>query len=312
VPGDEELYEQIIEAANAIYGRHENARALHAKGTWCAATFTATSEATRLSRAPHLQGDPVTALIRFSNAGGHPESEDFARDGRGMAAKLRPEEGNEADILATTAPTFVARTPEDFLELMRLRKPEPETGQPDMAKVGAYIEAHPEALPAIQAVLGAEPPASFATLTYFSPHAFRLLSSDGDGTWVRWHWRPEAGERRIPDDEAQAKGRDYLRTELADRLERGPVGFELILQLAGEGDSLEDPTERWPEDREEVVAGRLEIERVVEDPERDGHIDVFDPMRLPDGIEPSNDPILHARPHAYSVSAYARWDRAEG
>jgi catalase len=29
---------------------------------------------------------------------------------------------------------------------------------------------------------------------------------------------------------------------------------------------------------------------------------IFDPMRLVDGIEPSDDPILQARPGAYSVS----------
>jgi catalase len=45
---------------------------------------------------------------------------------------------------------------------------------------------------------------------------------------------------------------------------------------------------------------------VIDDPEGDGHIEVFDPMRLPAGIAPSDDPILHARPRAYSVSAYRR------
>ena len=36
---------------------------------------------------------------------------------------------------------------------------------------------------------------------------------------------------------------------------------------------------------------------------------MFNPLLLPRGIEPSDDPILHARPKAYSVSAYRRWDR---
>jgi catalase len=33
---------------------------------------------------------------------------------------------------------------------------------------------------------------------------------------------------------------------------------------------------------------------------------VFDPMRLTDGIEPSADPILAARPKAYNVSIERR------
>ena len=82
--------------------------------------------------------------------------------------------------------------------------------------------------------------------------------------------------------------------------------MELIFQVRGEGDSLVDPTELWPDDRETVTAGRLEITALVDDPEGGGHIEVFDPLRLPDGIEPSDDPILHARPKAYSVSAYRR------
>ncbi len=61
-----------------------------------------------------------------------------------------------------------------------------------------------------------------------------------------------------------------------------------------------------------IPAGRLELTATVDDPERDGHIDVFDPLRLTDGVEPSDDPILHARREAYSVSAYRRWGRERG
>ncbi len=42
-------------------------RALHAKGKLYRGTFTATAEAAQLSRAAHLSGSAVPALIRFSN-----------------------------------------------------------------------------------------------------------------------------------------------------------------------------------------------------------------------------------------------------
>jgi catalase len=303
---DGDLYEQIVDSFNALYGSHPGRRALHAKGTWCEGVFTATADAARLSRATHLQGEAIPALVRFSNASGDPESHDANRDGRGMAVKLRPANGDETDILATMAPSFLTRTPEEFLELMRLRTPDPETGQPDMEKLGAYLGKHPEAQPAIQSVVGTEPPASFACLAYHSPHAFKLVDAAGDGTWVRYHWRPDAGEERLPDDEARERGRDYLRDELQARLDGDPIGFELLFQLADADDPLEDPTAVWPEEREHLVAGHLELTGMVEDPESGGHIDVFDPTRIVDGIELSDDPILHARPKAYSVSAYAR------
>ncbi len=301
-----DLYEQLVEAANAIYGSHPHRRALHAKGTWCEGSFTASAEAGQLCRATHFQGDPVPALVRFSNGSGNPESHDAGREARGMAVKLRAENGDEIDILAVTIPAFATRTTEEFLELLRLRRPDPETGQPDMEKLGAFFAAHPESLPAAQATLTSEPPASFAQLSYYSPHSFKLVDTAGDGTWVRYRWRPEAGEAHIPDDEARERGRDYLRDELAERLRSGPAGFELLLQIPAEGDPVDDPTAVWPDDRRLVVAGRLEVTEIVDDPESDGRIEVFDPVRIVDGIELSDDPILHARPRAYSVSAYRR------
>jgi catalase len=311
-----DLYEQLIEAMTPASGPAPGRRAVHSKGTWCSGTFTATPEAARLSRATVFAGGPIPALVRFSNASGNPESHDGARDGRGLAVKLRPTgapggEG-EVDILATLAPCFVARTPEDFLELVRLRRPDPHTGQPDMEKLGAWLGEHPESQTAIQSVLGAEPPASFATISYHSPHAFGLVNADGDTTWIRYSWRPEAGEQRIPDDEARERGRDHLTAELEQRLRGRTAAFDLVLQLAGAEDSLTDPTTVWPEDRETVVAGRLELDGVIDDPETGGHIEVFDPTRIADGIELSDDPVLHARPKAYSVSAYRRWDRGPG
>jgi catalase len=301
-----DLYEQIVDAANDLYGSHDGTRALHAKGTWCAGTFTATPEVAELTRAAHFQGEPTPALIRFSNGSGDPRAEDWKREARGMAVRFRPPDGDEADILAVTPPAFVSRTPEDFLELIQLRKPDPETGQPDFAKLGAFLEQHPEAQTAVQATLNAEPPASFATLVYHSPHSYRLLAADDSPTWVRYRWRPDAGEVTIPDDDAKALGDDYLRTELAERLSGGPVSFELKFQIPTEDDPIDDPTALWPEDRERIAAGSLEITEIVDDPEAGEHIEVFDPTRVPDGIELSDDPILHARARAYSVSAYRR------
>ena len=228
-----------------------------------------------------------------------------------MAIKLRGADGEEADILATTTPAFLTRTPEEFLELMEARRPDPETGQPDFEKLGAYLAAHPEAQTAVQGTVGVGPLASFATAVYYSPHTFFLVDAAGARTPARMRWIPEAGEERISDDEAKGRGPDYLYTELGERLAAGPIGFELRFQRPAADDPIDDPSVLWP-DGEFVTAGRLEITALVDDPERDDHIDVFDPLRLPDGVEPSDDRILHARHEAYSVSAYRRWGRERG
>ena len=304
-----DLYEQIIDAVHANYGAHPGHRALHTKGSWARGTFTAGPEAAARSRAAHLQGDEIAALVRFSNASGDPEAHDGDRDGRGMAIKLRWD-GGETDILATTSPTFVTRTPEDFLELMLLRRPDPATGQPDMEKLGGFLAEHPESGPAAQAILMKEPLASFAAVHYFSPHAFGLVDADGNRTWVRYRFVPEAGEQRIPDDEAKAAAATTCTTRSPSACAPAASHSSSSFQLAADGDPLDDSTAVWPDERELIAAGRLELTEIAEDPERDGHIDVFDPTRIVDGIELSEDPILHARPKAYSVSAYKRWDRA--
>ena len=308
VPEHDQLAEDLVAAAAALFGRHSGRRALHAKGIWCAGTFTGSDEGRALCRAAHFDGRSTPALVRLSNGSGDPESDDAERQARGLAVKLRPEDGDETDMLATTSRAFIVRTPDEFLEVLRLRAPDPETGQPDMEKLGAFLAAHPEAQPAIASTAGVEPPTSFATAVYYSPHAFRYVDASDNGTWIRFRWLPEAGEERIPDDDARAKGPNYLFDDLRARLGEGHVAFELMLQIRPEGASLTDPTEVWPEEPSLVPAGRLEITEVVDDPEGGGHIEVFDPTRVGDGIELSDDPVLLARPNAYSVSAYRRLD----
>ena len=312
--GEPDLYERLIAAADGIYGgSRDGTRALHAKGAWCEGTFTASPAAAELSTAFHLSGEPVSALIRFSNGPGDPEAADYEREARGFAVKLRGADGRETDILATTTPAFVTRTPEEFLELLELRRPDPDTGQPDFEKLGAFLAAHPEAQTALQGTVGVGPLASFATGVFYSPHTFFLVDAGGERHPVRYRWIPEAGEARLEDDDAKARGRDYLYADLTERLSGdGTIAFGLRLQRPGPDDPLDDPTALWPDDSELVDAGRLEITAAVADPEVDDHIEVFDPVRTTEGVEPSDDRILHARRSAYSVSAYRRWGRPPG
>ena len=300
------LPEQIVDAIHDINGRHAGTRAVHAKGVVCAGAFTATPAGAALTRAAHMRGDPVRATVRFSNGGGDPAAPDYAKDGRGLAVKLYLPDGSRTDMVALTLPCFFVRTAEDFLEFTRARKPDPETGQPDMEKMGAFLQAHPEALPAIQHALSQPAPASYAQLEYHGIHAFRWIAPDGAERWVRYSFRPAAGEAGLSDDEARAGSTDYLQEEIRARLESGPVEFTLEVTLAEEGDDPDDPTQPWPEERERVVAGTLRIDGLDDTRERDGDVLVFDPTRVTDGIELSGDRILRVRPDAYAVSVERR------
>ncbi|MFL6109640.1 MAG: catalase, partial [Marmoricola sp.] len=81
--------DEAINQINKAFGAHPGHRALHAKGAFYQGTFTATPEATALSRAGHLQGDPVPIRVRWSNGGGNPNHPDGAQDVRGMAVSFR-------------------------------------------------------------------------------------------------------------------------------------------------------------------------------------------------------------------------------
>jgi catalase len=300
------LAQRAVDAAHALYGSHPGHRALHSKGLLFRGRFTATPEAAGLTRAGHMQGETVQATVRFSNGAGDPARPDYVQDARGLAVKLYVPDGEKTDLVAANTPTFVTRTPEDFVELLEARRPDPETGQPDMERLGAFLGAHPEAGPAIQHALSAKPPASYAQVRYFGLHAFRFVAADGSGRWVRYRWEPEAGVAELSEEEAKERGDDYLQEDISERVAGGPVAFTLVLQLGEEGDTTVDPTQPWPEERETVEAGRLEVTEPEPDREQGDDVLVFDPTRVIDGIELPDDPILHFRPRAYAVSVERR------
>jgi catalase len=297
----DEFAEQVVEAINDISGEHPGHRAAHAKGTLLSGAFTPSNSG--LTTAAHMGDESVRVTARVSNGGGDPAIPDYAKEGRGLAVKFYLPDGSKTDIVALSLPCFFVRTPEDFLDFTRARKPDPETGQPDFQKVGAWLQDHPEAGPAIQAALSADPPESYATVVYNSIHSFRWTAADGTQRWVRYRFEPEAGERSLSEEEARARGRDYLQVEI---LARDATVLRFLVVIAGEDDAVDDPTVAWPSDRETVEVGRLELTGPETEREQGDDILVFDPTRVTDGIELSDDQILRFRPRAYAASVTRR------
>src|SRR3954453_6203958 len=240
-----ELAEQVVESINAIAGEHPGHRAAHAKGTLLRGTFKGADAG--LTTAAHMGDEPVPVTARFSNGGGDPGIPDYAKEGRGLAVKFYLPDGSKTDVVALSVPCFFVRTPDDFLDFTRLRKPDPETGQPDFEKLGEWMGRHPEAGPAIQAALGADPPESYATVAYNSIHSFRWTAPDGTERWVRYRFEPEDGERTLSAEAARELGRDYLQDEIVGR---SSSAFRLAVIVANESDDVNDPTVAWPDDPE--------------------------------------------------------------
>ena len=294
---------EMTAAEHERFGRHAGYRALHAKGTLLKGTFTASPEAASLTRAGHMQGDPVPVTARVSNGSGDPGVPDYAADVRGLAVKMYLPDDTRTDIVAQTAPRFVGNPPEKFAALLRSSKP----GVSMAVKFPLFLLRNPAALAGLPANLPAlRPPVSYATCRYYAIHAYRWVDAGGGERYVRYTFQPEAGDERLSPRAAKARGRDYLQEDIRTRIADGPVRFWLELQIAAPGDNVNDPETEWPKDRQRVRAGTLELTDLETERETGGDVLVFDPTRVVDGIELSDDPVLRFRQHAYSDSVAER------
>jgi catalase len=294
---------QATDAANEVFGRHPGFRALHAKGTLLKGTFTASPEAAALSRAAHLQGEPVPATIRVSNGGGDPGVPDYVPDVRGLAVKLYLPDGSRTDIVAQTAPRFPFHDADAFVEFLRAQKRGPEV----LWRLPRFLIDNPGAalkLPPNIAAL--RPIPSYAATRYYAIHAYRFIDAHGGSRYVRYTFVPETPAPPIGLREARRRGRDYLQEEIGRRVTEGSVRFTLELQIAAEGDDVNDPAAAWPAERRRVDAGTLEITGLETERETGDDVLVFDPTRVTDGIECAEDPVLQFRKRAYSDSVARR------
>jgi catalase len=200
-----------------------------------------------------------------------------------------------------SVPVFLAKTPEQFLTLLRTLAPGPD-GKQDGDKIAAFFKANPECTR--QGVwLKARPvPASYANADYFGVHAFALTNDKGEKHVIKWKVAPVKSEAGLTDEEADTKGGDFYAAELKDRLAKGPASFDLFAVLGEVGDPADDPTVEWPEaSRKSVKMGTIAITGLEPDSTCDAGI--FDPNNLADGIEaPKDDKILPMRSLDYAVS----------
>ena len=287
-----------VDALQGVFGKHK-ARASGAKGFCVAGQFEGAASAAAITSAAMFRADKRSPVIaRFSLGGGNPKAADNAKSVRGIA--VRVSDGSERlDWVFVSAPHFFAQTPEQFVEFLKVRAPDPATGKMNPEAIAAFSKANP-ATTKQGAYIASQPlPASFGAVPYWSTNAFIASNASGKTQALRWRFEPVAGRMGLSEDEGKAKGADFLMPELTERLGKGPVVFNVMAQLAQAGDQLTDPTEPWPADRTEVSMGRLVIERIT------GQAcdnETFLPTVLPAGLAPSNDPVLAARNGAYAVS----------
>ncbi len=308
LPTDERivaLARDLLEQFDRLFGLHPGFRAAHAKGLMLTGTFRPAAQAQSLTRAPHAvrASTPVTA--RFSNATGLPQMPDNAPDAnpRGLAIRFNLAEHVHTDIVSHSTDGFPARDGQEFLELLRaVAASGPDVPSPK--PVEQFLGSHPAALAFVQAP---KPfPSSLARQTYFAVTAFAFTNAAGQTRFGRYRIVPELGNDFLTDAQASAlSGNDHY-DELARRVVRGPIRFRVFVQIASPRDTVDDSTVHWPEDRETVEFGTVELTSVMPDsPAEQKHI-IFDPIPRVDGIEASADPLLELRAAIYLLSGRRR------
>ena len=310
LPSDEKvvaLSEKLLKQFDEIFGLHPGFRPAHAKGVLLSGVFTPGPQAQSLSKAAHLTRESTPVTVRFSNSTGIPQLPDTDPNAnpRGMAIRFHLAERVHTDIVSHSTDGFPTRTGDEFLEFLQaLAASSGPNATQKPSPIEKFLGEHPKALAFVQAP---KPSASsFARESFFGVTAMRFTNQEGVSRYGRYRIAPEAGNEYVEPAALSKKGTDYLFDEIADRIGKGPVTFQVRVQVAAEQDVVDDATIHWPEDRTSVDLGTIVLTGLVADNAGEQKQIIFDPIPRLDGIEPSDDPLLELRAAIYLISGRRR------
>lgn len=298
-PSDRLTQTSMINRFQDVNGVHPGFRRNHAKGVCVEGHFEANDNGSLLSKAFVFHPGRVAVEGRLATAVGVPYAPDTNTRVRSMALRFVSGDGEEWRTGMNDIPVFGVRDAKGFYDQLLAFKIDPATGAPDPAKVAAFFEAHPEAAKAAAAIKAVPFSSGFDNARYNSLNAFVFRSGNGTPTTVRWSMVPEAAfepEGPMPPDT------NFLFDDFIQKVQSRPLRWKLFVALAEPGDDTRDATVAWPATRKQIELGTLTLDQVKTEEAGNCRDINFDPLVLPDGIEPSGDPLLSARSAAYSVS----------
>jgi catalase len=295
--------EQIVDTLTKLSsGPHAGFRANHAKGIVVDGEFLAAPTAAAITKASYLQDTTLTpVIVRFSNATGVPNIPDADGNAfpKGMAIRFNLPDDAVTDIVVISVNSFPAANPEDFLGLLNaVAETKPDSPKP--SPIEQFLGTHPAAKKFVTTPKPA--PVSFATQAFFGVNAFKFTNQKGQINYGRYIIKPLAGDQHLSQEAAAKEAPNYLMDELPVRLKTSSVQYSIALQVAEEGDVIDNATVSWPTTRKVIELGTLTLKTMHADGVKFEKTTMYNPLNLVEGIEPSNDPILLARPAAYAVS----------
>ncbi|ADE72217.1 MULTISPECIES: catalase KatA [Priestia] len=288
-------------------------RVVHAKGAGAHGYFEVTNDVSAYTKAAFLSevGKRTPLFVRFSTVAGENGSADTVRDPRGFAVKFYTEEGNY-DLVGNNTPVFFIRDAIKFPDFIHTQKRDPRTHLKNPTAVWDFWSLSPESLHQVSILMSDRGiPATLRHMHGFGSHTFKWVNAEGDGVWVKYHFKTEQGVKNLsPDVAAKLAGEnpDYHTEDLFNAIEKGDFpSWKLYVQIMPleDADTYRfdpfDVTKVWSQkDYPLIEVGRMVLDRNPENYFAEVEQATFSPGTLVPGIDVSPDKMLQGRLFAYS------------
>lgn len=285
-----------------VDGIYSGFRLNHAKGVCVSGSFESNGGGARLSKAVVFEAGRVPIIGRFSLAGGKPYVADQSEIVRGLGLLFKLPDGEEWRTAMINTPVFAVNTPQAFYDRLLASRPDPQTGKPDPQKMAAFLASHPETVQAAKIIQNHPASSGFENSTFYGLNAFWFADANGRSIPVRWLLAPMQPFAPANTTGTAGPDKNYLFEALIVGILHQPLRWRLIITIGQANDPTNDATIPWPDAREQVDVGALTLDH-VESEETGRCRDInFDPLILPEGMAPSDDPLLSARSAVYSQS----------
>jgi catalase len=297
--GDRLTPHGFMEAFKRVYGFHPGFRRNHAKGVAVAGYFDSNGAGQEFSKAVVFRPGHTPVVGRFSLPGGNPNVADMIDTPRGLGLVFGYPGGQQWRMAMLNLPVFQDSSPQGFYDRLLASKVSPGTGKPDPEVMARFLAAHPETARANKVIKAQPPTSGFGDSTFRGLNAFYFVNGSGARTAVRWSFAPIG---QVPPPMPRSSGPNALFDDLIRQMRSKPLQWKLLLTLGAPTDPVDDATVPWPAGRREIDAGTLTLTSIMTESAGNARDINFDPLVLPDGIEPSDDPLLSARSAVYAAS----------
>ena len=319
------LLEDFILREKITHFDHERIpeRIVHARGSAAHGFFEANESLADITKAAPFQtaGTRTPVFVRFSTVAGERGSADTVRDVRGFAVKFYTTEGNW-DIVGNNIPVFFIQDAIKFPDLVHALKPEPHHAMPQASSAHDtfwdFVSLMPESAHMLMWVMSDRAiPRSYRMMQGFGVHTFRLVNTEGESVFCKFHWEPVAGTHSLVWDEAvkiAGGDSDFHRRDLWEAIEAGEfpqwdLGLQVFTEETADSFSFDvlDATKLVPEELVPVrIVGRMTLDRNPDNFFAETEQVAFGTQNIIPGIDFSNDPLLAGRIHSYVDTQLSR------